>query len=399
MPNGTKENLIVKIHLLMHLDGGNRGCEAITKSTAILLKKPVSDIYAYSKNTVLDTFLGITKYCMIKKIGMNSLQKIIRKILCKIIKNTETRKKLYFKFHYLPHMKKVTHNDIYLSTGGDMMCYVDNEAIYTNNYLHNRGVKTVLWGCSMGPENATPAKLETLKNFSAIYARESLSYKFFKDLGLKSVFLLPDPAFILMPQPFDLPSFFKDSEVVGVNLSNYVLKNDSLESDKAKQVLELLNYILDNTKYHVLLIPHVFWNNQDDRVVSKKIKSKFAANSRVSILNSEQLNYCEIRYVISKCRFFVGARTHSVISAYSMQVPSIALGYSIKSRGIAKDIGLPKELVVDFRDDLDKSVLLNAFLYMQNNETQIRSLLQANIPPYIKKLKIFDFNKMMGALE
>ena len=388
----------MKIHLLMHLDGGNRGCEAITKSTAILLNGPSSNIYAYTQNKVLDTVLCLNSFCTLIQLKTPFWKRLVRRALICLTKDPETCKKIYYRFKYLPYMKKIKSNDIYLSTGGDMMCYVDNEAIYTNNYLHENGVKTILWGCSMGPENASPAKLETLKNFSAIYARESLSYKFFKDLGLKNVFLLPDPAFILGPQSFDLPSGFKDSEVIGVNLSNYVLKNDSLESDKAKQVLELLNYILDNTKYHVMLIPHVFWNNQDDRVVSKKIKSKFAANSRVSILNSEQLNYSEIRYVISKCKFFIGARTHSVISAYSMMVPTIALGYSIKSRGIAKDIGMPDELVVDFRDDLDKSVLLNAFLYMQKNENQIRFLLQKNIPSYVKRLEEFDFNAMINNL-
>jgi polysaccharide pyruvyl transferase WcaK-like protein len=296
-------------------------------------------------------------------------------------------------------MKKITSEDVYLSTGGDMMCYDDNNQVtYTNNFLHKKGVKTILWGCSMGKENLTPSKLDTLKNFSAIYVRESLSYDFFKELGLKKIVLLPDPAFILKPQHCELPAVFVENEVVGINLSKFVLSDNSIESDKAEQVLELLNYIVKKTKYHILLIPHVFWNGQNDKIVCEKFKALFETNSRVSLLDSEKLNYCEIRYAISKCKFFIGARTHSVISAYSMCVPTIALGYSIKSRGIAKDIGLPENLVVDFRDCLDKSVLLNAFLYMQNNEAQIRSLLHANVPPYVKKLEDFDFNTWIGEL-
>ena len=42
--------------------------------------------------------------------------------------------------------------------------------------------------------------------------------------------------------------------------------------------------------------------------------------------------------MISQCRFFIGSRTHSVIAAYSSGVPTLALGYSIKSKGIAQDI-------------------------------------------------------------
>ena len=179
-------------------------------------------------------------------------------------------------------------------------------------------------------------------------------------------------------------------------MSNYILKDNSLESNKAKQVLELINHILEKTKYHILLIPHVFWKEQNDIVVCNMVKAKLNNNPRISILNSELLNYCEIRYVISKCKFFVGARTHSVISAYSMMVPTIALGYSIKARGIAKDIGMPEKLVVDFRENLKNSILLDAFLYLENNESQIRSILSQNIPPYVKQLEEFDFRRMFA---
>ncbi len=379
----------------MHLDGGNRGCEAITKATAVLLKEPAANIIAYTKNKVLDTFLGIGNLCSLVQMRLTFLQKVCRKLRFYFAKNIEDHKRLYFHYHYLPYMKKIRRNDMYLSTGGDMMCYVDNEVIYSNNYLHKKGVKTILWGCSMGKENLTPAKLDTLKKFSAIYARESLSYNFFKEIGLEKVFLLPDPAFVLEPHPCELPSVFNDGDVVGINVSNYILKDEKLDSNEANQVLRLISHIIDNTPYRILLIPHVFWNTQDDRIVSKKIKSKYTANPRVSILSSENLNYCEIRYVISKCRFFIGARTHSVISAYSTLVPTIALGYSIKSRGIAKDVGLPENLVIDFRDDLNDSVLLNAFLYLENNEDQIRLILAQKIPPYVKQLENFDFKKMM----
>jgi polysaccharide pyruvyl transferase WcaK-like protein len=384
----------MKIHLLMHLDGGNRGCEAITKSTAILLNEPAANIVAYTTNEKLDTFLGLKKYCTLISAKIVFFYRVIRKILLLVVKEQSLRMQIAY-HSFLRYMKTIQPGEIYLSTGGDMMCYGDNETVYSNNYLCKKGVKTILWGCSMGKENLSPVKLGTLKKFSAIYARESLSYGFFKDLGLNNVFLLPDPAFILKPQPCDLPSMFKDGDVVGINLSNYILKDNTLESNKAKQVLELINHILENTKYHILLIPHVFWKGQNDIVVCNMVKAKLSNNPRISILNSELLSYCEIRYVISKCKFFVGARTHSVISAYSMCIPTIALGYSIKARGIAKDIGMPENLVVDFREHLKDSVLLDAFLYLETNENQIRNLLQTNIPPYVMQLEKFDFREIL----
>lgn len=382
----------------MHLDGGNRGCEAISKGTAFLLKEPSSNIFAYSKKTALDSFLGINKYCTLVQMSISFLQKVCRKIWNRFAKSDEARKRIYFHYQYLPYLRKIKKDDIYLSTGGDMMCYVDNEVIYTNNYLNKKGVKTILWGCSMGRENLTPAKLDTLKNFSAVYARESLSFDFFKSLNLNNIVMLPDPAFVLEPQSCELPSVFAKNAVIGINVSNYILKDDSLDTDKGKQILQLVDYILERTDYHLLLIPHVFWKAQNDIVVCNKVMDAFGANPRISILNSQSLNYCEIRYVISKCKFFIGARTHSVISAYSTCVPAIALGYSIKARGIAKDIGLPDKLVVDFSKDLQKSVLLESFKYLEENENQIRAILEQNIPPYKNKLNDFNFKAWIEKL-
>ena len=34
----------------------------------------------------------------------------------------------------------------------------------------------------------------------------------------------------------------------------------------------------------------------------------------------------------------MGARTHSTIAAYSSDVPTLVIGYSVKSRGIATDL-------------------------------------------------------------
>ncbi|MCQ4912846.1 polysaccharide pyruvyl transferase family protein, partial [Phocaeicola vulgatus] len=68
--------------------------------------------------------------------------------------------------HYGIFLDQIIQNDILFSSGGDMMCYDENEVVYTNNYLHKKGIKTFLWGCSIGINNLTPAKIETLRKFS-----------------------------------------------------------------------------------------------------------------------------------------------------------------------------------------------------------------------------------------
>ena len=59
--------------------------------------------------------------------------------------------------------------------------------------------------------------------------------------------------------------------------------------------------------------------------------------------------------IISKCRFFVVARTHATIAAYSTGVPTIVISYSVKSRGIARDLfGDEKGYAVSWKSLINK---------------------------------------------
>lgn len=378
----------MKYYFPIHLDGGNRGCEAIAKGSAMLTGEPKDNLFGYCRDIQLDTSLGVDRYLTLIPCRRESM--FIDKVLGALNKLLHTRKTAELRQLYPYHsfLRIIEPDGIVISGGGDMLCYDNNEVIYTNNWLHQRGIKTILWGCSMGPENQTPEKLETLRNFSLIYARESLTYEYFKSLNLPNVCLFPDPAFILQPEECTLPMCFSNGEVIGMNISNYVMGGITLKSKFGAEVLNLISYILDNTNKHILLIPHVTWNNpgvnQDDREIAKLITEHFDSPERLYTLDIENLNYCQIRNIISHCRMFIGARTHAVISAYSTCVPTIALGYSIKSRGIARDLGLDESLVVNSKQ-FDKGDLMRSFLNLCKNEKSIKQHLTNVMPEYKKR--------------
>jgi len=378
----------MKYYFPIHLDGGNRGCEAIAKGSAILLDESADRLFGYCRDVALDTQLGIADYVTLVPCRRESL--LIDKFLGltnRIFRThqTATWRELY---PYRSFLRLIGKDDVVVSTGGDMMCYDTNAVVYTNNWLHGHGIKTILWGCSMGPENQTKEKLETLFKFSLIYARESLTFEYFKSLGLKNLCLLPDPAFILQPQECSLPECLMHEDVVGLNVSNFVMGGVSLDGAFAPEVLSLIDHILQHTASHILLVPHVTWNidgvNQDDRQMARIICEHFGRNERLHVLDIDNLNYCQIRYAISHCSMFIGARTHAVISAYRMCVPTIALGYSIKSRGIAKDLGLDERLVVDSKH-CTKGELLSSFTYLSENKDCIRRHLTDIMPEYIQR--------------
>lgn len=372
----------MKYYFPVHIDGDNRGCEAIAKGTAILLNEKKENLHGLCRNIPLDTRLGVDKYVTLE--SFKSAPFRVRAYNSLLYRAHLPFKPIVFSPH-LEFVKNMPKDGVLVSTGGDMMCYGNNYVITTNNYAHAHGRKSILWGCSMGPENLTPEKEETLRNFSLLYARESLSYEFFKSLGLKNVCLFPDPAFVLEPEECSLPQCFSQGDVIGINVSNYVLGDFSLATPFGHEMVRMLDYIVNETELKVLLVPHVVWDKQDDRQIVSLIMGKYGHTGRFSVMDVDNLGYCQIRHIISKCKMFIGARTHAVISAYSTCVPALALGYSIKSRGIANDLGLSENMVVDSKHIHHEGYLLDAFKYMVENEPTIRKHLCEVMPKYKKR--------------
>lgn len=373
----------MKFYFPIHLDGDNRGCEGIAKGTAQLLDLPKEQLIGLCRDIHLDKRLGIDRFVTLRaKRDMSFIQRVIRKL----ISFTSSDKAVDYAYNaaYGAFLNEMQQDDIMLSTGGDMMCYNDNEVIYTNNFVHQKEQKSILWGCSIGKNNLTPAKTDTLSKFTYIYARESLTYDLLKSMNLNNVILYPDPAFILSPEKCSLPEIFKRGRVVGINLSNYVVGSDNLDTPFGAEVCRLIDYIINETDLNILLIPHVLWKGQDDRIISQEVIKRYKSN-RLEVLNSELLNYEQIRYVISQCHLFIGARTHAVISAYATCTPAIAIGYSVKSRGIAKDLGLDETLIVDSKV-FSKNQLLDSFCNALEHESETRTHLETVIPNYVRKL-------------
>ena len=97
--------------------------------------------------------------------------------------------------------------------------------------------------------------------------------------------------------------------------------------------------------------------------------------------NAEQL-----KGVISKCRFMVAARTHASIAAYSTCVPTLVVGYSVKAKGIAKDIfGSYEDYVLPVQNLESPNDLTYKFKWLMDHENEIRNHLSAFMPGYIAR--------------
>lgn len=152
----------------------------------------------------------------------------------------------------------------------------------------------------------------------------------------------------------------------------------------------LIRYIIEQTDMQVALIPHVVWSHNDDRKPLLALYEQFQDTGRVIMVDAEaKLNAEELKYIISKCRFLVAARTHASIAAYSTQVPTLVVGYSVKARGIARDIfGTEDNYVLPVQAMTQPEELTNAFQWLMEHENVIREHYQLFMPEYISRIDV-----------
>lgn len=375
-----------------HTGAKNHGCEAIVRSTAKILGQ---NLILYTFNKSEDCAYGLDKLIQVEEdisipIQKKSLFYLYAFVSHKIRKDDYE----YVTLSHKGFFNKIEKGDIYLSIGGDNYCYAGREILgYYNEKIHKRGAKSVLWGCSVEPSDMTAKIKKDIACYDLIVARERISYSLLKNVNPNTV-LLPDPAFQLDYEILPLPDGFIEGNTVGINLSPLVTKygNSELIFENYKN---LVNYILQTTDNQIALIPHVVKKEDDDREILKVLYNEVNKSNRLLLLND--YNCMQIKGFISRCRFFIGARTHATIAAYSMGVPTLVTGYSVKAKGIAQELfGTDKNYVIPVQEFQTKDDLTKAFIWLQEQEKNIKERLVNIMPKY--KARLLQARELIGKL-
>lgn len=383
------------LFMYAHGGSGNHGCEAIVRSTLGLFRDEDNlHITLISKTPEEDRTYGIDQLCTVipeqipyPRCTPSFLSAYLR---LKLKNNYVPLDKLNYKKAF----DNIRRGDIALSIGGDNYCYADAHC-YTmmNDMLLQRGAKTVLWGCSIEPEILKqPAFAKDIARYSLITARESISYEALRNVNPNTV-LLRDPAFTLKYPDTALPAGFLDGNMVGINLSPLVIEKETVPGLVMENYQKLIDHILAETNMGVALIPHVVWETGDDRRPLQQLYQKYKHTERVLLI--EDQNCMQLKGIISRCRFFIGARTHATIAAYSTGVPTLVVGYSVKARGIARDLfGTEEGYVLPAQSLKTENELLLAFRVLMLKEDSIRQMLRAGTDADLKK----QYRNILGEL-
>ena len=367
----------------MYNHGGslNHGCEAIVRSTKKIIG---ADIELWSKNPEYDSCYCIDREITIKHdkyLQPDKLMDLYNKVISKLFKTDEPFIKQEKKFF----LDNINRNDICLSIGGDLYCYKGLEKLYyLDKNIKSQKAKLILWGCSIEPKLLNDTVKRNISLFDLIVARESISYNILKKLN-QNTFLYPDPAFQLdIERPSKINSSFEEN-MVGINVSPLIFNYEKSSGITKKTYGRLVEYILNETDMKIVLIPHVVYDFSDDRKPLKELYEKYRSTNRIIMI--DDCNCCELKWYISKCRFIITARTHVSIASYSTCVPTLVVGYSTKSKGIAKDIfGTYENYVLPVQNLKNENALVGNFKWLMQNEEIIKKHLNSIMPEYAARV-------------
>ena len=382
-----------RVVLYAHGSSYNHGCEAIVRASSKILGLDKEKTVLFSNDPAGDSAFHLDDLVQVESVretpvSHKSALGYVYRVRSHLHKDHAKYYKRYFgekRFAYLYDAGEAA-----ISIGGDNYCYPTaiDDLVTRNYWLNRKGIPTILWGASLTEEFMTPDVVEDMNRYSLIVVREHLSYQLLKDHHVKTnMICAPDPAFALDVTETPWPDGKEHQNVIGINISPFVLECSASENSGLRNYINLIDWIMKETDCEVALIPHVVYpggSNNNDILIAKMLLEHFPENSRIFSV-PDGYNCCQLKSLISRCQFFIGARTHSTIAAYSTLVPTIVVGYSVKSIGIARDLfGTDKDYVCSVQDMVDDNMLQAVFSRLYPDRKKLREKLAATIPDYLK---------------
>jgi len=379
----------VRFYFTGHAGFYNRGCEAIVRSTIDLLHEvwTAPDIVLYSYDPQNDLLKTEDMNIRIRssKHPPFSIEWFTEHIL-KWIPEIGVSLAQVVGMSPFPAMAS-------LSIGGDNYSLDYSNPlrfIFKDRLMMSSGIPVVIWGASIGPFEKHPRIKSLMKeHFQAvnlITARESATVGYLKYLGItRNVVQVYDSAFGLKAEPCDGPeNIFMDSgSVVGLNISSLIVswRPDRCLESFLNEVAGFVNAAVAEG-FKILLVPHVIQENGDisrnDAKTLALVQQLLQSRENVALLPGS-LSARQLKWFISRCRFFIGARTHSTIAAISSCVPTVSIAYSQKARGINRDVCGHERYVLE-TPRVSAHTLLDKLKLLQRNEDSIRSHLKDKQP-------------------
>lgn len=253
------------------------------------------------------------------------------------------------------------------------------------------GKKIAVFSQSIGPFKKATRFLSRicLNAVDLIVIRDDITKNYLIDIGVNnpSTYLAAEIAFLLQPasnskvreilSKEDLNPNEENCPLIGIGTSALISRTlKSKNNNYIALMAKISDYLVEKLNAYVLFISHVIipsnYDSRDDRFVAEKIYHLARNKSNIKIIKGDYSPE-ELKGIIGQCDLFIGARMHSNIASTSMHVPTVALSWSHKYRGIMRMLEQEK-YVCDIRTTtFDK--LITKINDAWSNRDQIRNKL------------------------
>lgn len=246
---------------------------------------------------------------------------------------------------------------------------------------------------SFGPFDFNPylqAELRMLlSNAKVIFAREKEGYELLKQkYDLKNVELSPDLVLqnrllnkqnVYMKNIVDeIPDIKENAVAIIPNINNY-------EFMSPEKMINMYKHIIKKLREKGKIVYILLFDK--DKKCCDDIVNNIQNKSDVEII-SKELDCFEYCNIIDKFDFIIASRYHSIIHAYRLAVPVIAIGWAEKYLELLKMFEQSK-YNFDIRDELVINEVLEAIDDIDNNLTQNQILINKKLSE-IQKNNCFD---------
>jgi len=224
----------------------------------------------------------------------------------------------------------------------------------------------------------------------------------------------PDMAFGLQPVPTGLEQepFIADlnagDQLIGLNISELLFhetESFGLGGDYRELTSRIVEWAMRQEQSKLLLVPHVFPYRQtngalsvSDREVCQEVYERYAHQfpGRIAVLQGDY-GPAQIKYIIGKCGFFIGARMHACIAALSQGIPTAMLAYSKKARGVLGLAGIP-QFVVELRG-IENSQVVAEVEQLYRDRHSAHAPLEKRVSAARERIRAFFSDSLKPALE
>lgn len=400
-----------KFYLSGQNNFGNRGCEALVRSTVELLKAEFGEVEVLVPSYRPD--LDAKQWPDAPQAGCRFVRAMPYPVELKLW--GRARKLLPFIKHlFLPNyaLPKDIESDLascdaLLVIGGDNITFdYGLESLLWHirfaQHAQRLGKKMMVWGASIGPFSTEPTierfVADFLRSADCVTVRETISEEYLASLGVeKNVSLVADCAFVMTPQPVETAPFWpaeNEHGVLGFNISPLIQKFRPAGEPREvlqREVAAFLTETIEKNHVSVLLIPHVDpldggVENSDSDFMREILAMTGNLQGRIALAPAN-LNAAQLKFVLSKCAYFIGARTHATIGAMSCLVPTVSIAYSVKAKGLNRDLFGNEELVLETQN-VTRESLSGSWLTLTTNRDSIIASLARRIPEWRERAKI-----------